>query len=188
MIWFTADTHFNHENIIDYCSRPFEDLTDMTTSIVRRWNNEVCRGDTVYHLGDFALSWGKKHAKLIDHILSQLNGNKWLIVGNHDRDEVIKNKRWGGVTHYHQLKIDVGGTHKQRIVLCHYAMRVWNQMHRGAWMLHGHSHGSLTDIGGKTMDVGVDSHGFRPISLHEVADYMNGREVVSVDHHHQSDV
>ena len=50
-------------------------------------------------------------------------------------------------------------------------------------MLHGHSHGSLTDIGGKTMDVGVDCRDFRPVSIDEVAEFMELREVVSFDHH-----
>lgn len=27
--------------------------------------------------------------------------------------------------------------------MSHYAMRVWNQSHKGSWMLHGHSHGTL---------------------------------------------
>ena len=182
-IWFTSDTHFNHANIVEYSKRPFESLDEMTGAIIHRWNAEVKPGDTVYHLGDFALSWGKKHAELIDGILSRLNGQKWLIVGNHDRDEVTRNPRWNKVTHYHEIKVDLGGVHRQRFVLCHYPLRSWNQMHRGAWMLHGHSHGNLTDIGGKTMDVGVDCHEYRPISVDEVAEFMRGREVAECDHH-----
>ena len=183
MIWFTADTHFNHGNIVSYSSRPFDDLEDMTERIIEQWNERVNHGDLVYHLGDFALSWGKRDFDPIDWILSRLNGNKWLIRGNHDREEVYKNPRWNKVEFYHELKVDLGGVHKQRIVLCHYAMRVWNQMHRGSWMLHGHSHGNLSDIGGKSMDVGVDCHDYRPISLDEVAQYMANREFVSYDHH-----
>lgn len=40
-----------------------------------------------------------------------------------------------------------------------------NQAHRGSWMLYGHSHGNLTDIGGKTIDVGVDCFDYYPVSL-----------------------
>jgi len=177
-IWFTGDTHFNHANIIKYSKRPFTDLDEMTAEIIHRWNTKVKTSDTVYHLGDFALSYGKKHVKLIDKILAKLNGQKYLIVGNHDRDETTKNRRWGKVTHYHEIKVERGGIYKQRIVMCHYAMRVWNQMYRGSWMLYGHSHGNLTDIGGKTMDVGVDCHGYRPINIDEVAEFMNGREIL----------
>lgn len=181
--WFTSDTHFNHANIIEQSSRPFTGLEEMTETMVTRWNECVLPGDVIFHLGDFALSWGKKHHETIDAVLSRLNGQKWLICGNHDRDEVKKNPRWSMVKDYHEIKVDLGGQHKQRIVMLHYAMRVWNQMHRGAWHLHGHSHGSLTDIGGLSMDVGVDCHEFRPINVEAVAKFMQGRTTFSVDHH-----
>lgn len=175
-VFFTADTHFNHANIIEYSKRPFSDLEEMTEAIIERWNRCVSKGDTVFHLGDFALSWGKKHAAVIDGLLARLNGQKWLIKGNHDREEVTKNPRWHMVKDYHELKHE-----GQRIVLCHYAMRTWSQSHRGAWMLHGHSHGNLTDIGGKTLDVGVDCFDFTPVSFEGLCWIMSQRPIV--DHH-----
>lgn len=177
-IWFTADTHFNHANVIEYSKRPFADLAEMTETLVANWNSVVERGDTVFHLGDFALSWGKKHAELVDGLLSRLKGQKWLIKGNHDRDEVTRSKRWHMVKDYHEVKVS-----DQRIVLCHYALRTWNQSHRGSWMLHGHSHGSLADIGGKILDMGVDCWAYRPIAFEGVAFAMSQRPIVSVDHH-----
>jgi calcineurin-like phosphoesterase family protein len=50
----------------------------MTDTLIARWNECVLPGDTVFHLGDFALSWGKKHAAAIDEILAQLNGRSGL--------------------------------------------------------------------------------------------------------------
>jgi calcineurin-like phosphoesterase family protein len=187
MIWFTADTHYNHGNIIEYASRPFSNLKEMTDKLIGLWNDRVKPGDTVYHLGDFCLSWGKKHADCIDLILRELKGNKFLITGNHDREEVTGNKRWIKAVPYHELKVDMGGKHKQKIVLCHYAMRTWNQMNRGAWMLHGHSHGNLCDVGGKILDVGVDCHGYSPVNIEEIAELMKEREHVVCDHHRGDD-
>src|SRR5688572_16332601 len=79
--WFTADTHFGHANIISYCDRPFADVTSMRTELVRRWNERVAAEDRVLVLGDFAL--GRIEETLT--VLSELNGTKDLIVGNHDR-------------------------------------------------------------------------------------------------------
>lgn len=183
--WFTSDTHFRHTNIVELSKRPFQSLEEMTERIIENWNAVIGKSDTVYHLGDFALSWGKKDAEPVDSILARLNGQKHLIVGNHDRDEVVKNKRWASARSYHELKIDMGGVHRQRIVLFHYPIRSWNQIHRGAWMLHGHSHGSLEDIGGKTIDVGVDPLNYMPINIHQVAEIMEKRPPVYYDHHRE---
>ena len=183
MIWFTADTHFNHAKIIGYSQRPFGDLAQMTEALIDGWNARVAKGDTVFHLGDFALSWGRKDKDTIDSILVRMNGQKWLIAGNHDRDEVTSNDRWVKVTPYHEISVPLTNGQKQRIVLCHYALRVWNGMGRGSWMLYGHSHGNLDDIGGKTTDVGVDKWDYAPISVEQLAVYMEPRAIVGYDHH-----
>lgn len=60
------------------------------------------------------------------------------------------------------------GVYPQVIVLCHYALRVWDRSHYGAWRLYGYSHGSLLVLG-MSMDLGVGSHAYRPWSLGEVA-------------------
>lgn len=183
-LFFTSDTHFNHENICRLSNRPFSSLEEMTEVFVNNWNSVVTKGSVVYHLGDFALSYGRKHYDTIDQILSRLNGNKILITGNHDRTEVIKNPRWSQVCQYKELKLDLGDIHKQRIVMFHYPIRSWNQIHRGAWHLHGHCHGNLTDIGGKIMDVGVDcGNGGKPLSLEQVKSYMDARPIITCDHH-----
>jgi calcineurin-like phosphoesterase family protein len=181
LIYFTSDTHFNHANVIKFSSRPFENVDHMTETLIENWNICVSRSDVVYHLGDFG--WGlKRGGSLFQEIMDRLNGIKHLIIGNHDRDDVVDDKLWQKSSHYDEIKVDLGGIHKQRIVMSHYPMRTWNQSHRGAWMLHGHCHGNLPDVGGLIMDVGVDPRGYRPISLEEVKAFMEGREVISCDH------
>lgn len=51
MKYFIADMHFNHENIIRYCNRPFENSNEMNEYIIK-WNSVVTENDIVYHLGD----------------------------------------------------------------------------------------------------------------------------------------
>lgn len=78
MIYFIADTHFSEENIIRYENRPFEDAVKMDQELISRWNSVVNKADDVYVLGDFGADG--KEAQMID----RLNGNKFLVKGNHD--------------------------------------------------------------------------------------------------------
>ena len=149
--WFTGDEHFTHANIIKYCKRPFASVEEMNAAIIERHNARVKDGDVVYHLGDFVFK------NTVKGYAAKLNGSHIFIRGNHDKD------RLSGI-----LEITI---EKQRIVLCHYAMRVWNASHYGAWQLYGHSHGTLPPIG-KQYDVGVDNNNFAPISFEELREKL----------------
>ena len=69
-----------HANIIKYCNRPFETVERMNKEMIKKWNSVVKEGDKIYHLGDFI--FGKKD--IAAEIISRLNGNIYLIKGNHD--------------------------------------------------------------------------------------------------------
>ena len=79
-IWFIADSHFFHKNVIDYCNRPFCSVEEMNDALIYNWNKIVKNNDRVFMLGDFALC-GKD--KIIE-IGQKLNGRKILIMGNHE--------------------------------------------------------------------------------------------------------
>lgn len=165
--WFTSDTHFGHENIIRYCNRPFNDKNHMNETMIQRWNEVVGDDDTIYHLGDFAFF--KTDEEYIS-LLEKLNGKKVLIYGNHDK-QIKKNKKiqahFVRCTFLDEISIDVDNE-TYSITLCHFAMRVWNKSHRGAFHLYGHSHGTLPENDTYSMDVGVDCHNFTPISFQYV--------------------
>lgn len=182
-IWFTADNHFFHARIIEYCDRPYRSVEEMNADLVARWNDRVAPGDRVYHLGDIAMYQRGQEEPLLD-LVNQLHGQIHLIRGNHDRDKAVRLYRQlkNIVQIQDYLRIKVGGG---RIVLCHYALRVWHGSHRGAWHLYGHSHGTLsTNYDSLSFDVGVDVQDYRPISFEEVEALMESEHrFVAVDHH-----
>lgn len=171
--------------MIKYANRPFRDVAEMDAALIANWNAVVQPGDCVYHLGDLALT----NEARIEQILAQLAGQKFLILGNHDR--TIRKSRalqwkFGWVREMAEIKIDdataPGG--RQSITLLHYAMRVWNKSHHGAWQLYGHSHGSLRDDPhARSLDVGVDACNYSPISYEEVRARMALKVWQPVDHH-----
>ena len=78
MIYFTADTHFDHANIIHFCNRPFATVEEMNETLIANWNRKVHGNDTVYILGDMFFRTSDPES-----ILRQLKGQKHLITGNH---------------------------------------------------------------------------------------------------------
>ena len=79
-LFVTSDTHFNHKNIIKYCDRPFSDIYEMNETLIENWNEVVKDEDIIYHLGDYG--FGSKEE--LQEIFNRLNGQKYLIMGNHD--------------------------------------------------------------------------------------------------------
>lgn len=169
MIFFTADTHFNHKNIIKYCNRPFESVEGMNLHMIDRWNSVVGQTDTVYHLGDFGFF---KNSEDVHNMLINLNGNIVLVVGNHDDKKVTKSLGWDkiidGFAEF-RFPYDCGNdaTESQKVVLCHYPMQVWNGSNFGSLMLHGHCHGTLESSKNR-VDVGVDRWDFAPVTLDQI--------------------
>ena len=178
-LFFTADQHFGHENIIKFCNRPFRNTDEMTEELIKRHNNKVPKGARVYHVGD--MFWRTITPKRAMEILHELNGQHYFIWGNHDEtmEEIVARKYPTNVTNLIWAK-DLALVNKEdnhpRITLCHYSMQVWPGSHRGDWHLFGHSHGQLKGIG-KSFDVGVDTNNYEPWSIEEVIVKMSTLEV-----------
>jgi calcineurin-like phosphoesterase family protein len=184
-MWFTSDIHFGHANIIKYCKRPYKNVSEMDEALIKNWNDRVSPKDYIYVIGDFALS----KPDYANRILRRLNGEKVLIEGNHDYgclNDAEFRSQFRAIHKMFELDVELPGSDKRktRIVMCHYAMRVWNKSHHGAIHLYGHSHGSLPDDPRSlSMDVGVDANNYAPISLEEVAAKMAKKAWKPVDHH-----
>ena len=80
-VFFISDHHFGHKLIIDFETRPFENVEVMNASMIESWNSVVGKNDKVFHLGDFSFLNREKTAQIV----AQLHGYKHLILGNHDR-------------------------------------------------------------------------------------------------------
>ena len=160
MIYLTSDTHFGHTNILKH--RPFKTVEEMDETIISNWNSIVTDKDSVYHLGDFALC-SKSRAM---EILGRLNGQKFLIIGNHDNfgpSHVCKHG-WAVIKSVYGLHIDK--SKRSYAWLSHFPHRSWNRMQYGAYHFYGHCHGKMENYR-RSCDVGMDCWNFKPVSLDE---------------------
>ena len=170
-IWFTADSHIGHRNIIKYCQRPFSNVEEMNETLICNWNKVVGKNDYVFHLGDFSVGGAAEWTSILDN----LNGRIFLVLGNHDMNNVDQGfmRRFEDVAM--QMLITIG---KQRVYLNHYPFLCYGGAYRGTWQLFGHVHTSscMSGLDGPRLqmlfprqyDVGVDNNNYTPISFEEV--------------------
>jgi calcineurin-like phosphoesterase family protein len=183
--WYTSDTHFGHENIIKFSARPFDSVKHMNEVLVSNWNEVVKPEDYVYHLGDVAMgkfeeSW--KYVKL-------LNGNLYLVIGNHDRVagryHMSKKyvERFGPLYRERFLEIEYelfySGLSGINLGLHHFPYEgdhVGEERYKEyrpkrkdsvQALLHGHVHEEWK-VRGNQFNVGVDVRGYKPISRDEL--------------------
>lgn len=167
--FFTADTHFGHDNIRRLAKRPFQTLEEMDEILIARWNTVVGPQDIVWHVGDFAY----QGAASAESYRARLNGEIHLVAGNHDVK--VRKGAPGIFASIHDIaEVKIG---KERtVVLCHYPMREWPGAWHGYWHLFGHVHGRLDAApNGFSMDVGVDTNTFRPYSIEEITERLEAR-------------
>ena len=145
----------------------------MNEKMIENWNSVVKPGDDVYELGDFAFATEDQ----ILNILNRLNGNIHHIFGNHDKQikksQKIRDK-FVWCRDYYELNVD-----GQMICMMHYPLGEWNKCHRGAWHLHGHTHGNYTAPKPcKIMDVGVPCINYTPIAFEEIKIFMDNQPLL----------
>ena len=176
-VFFSSDWHLGHRNVLQYDSRPFNNIDDHDRLIIDNWNYRLINtGNIGFLLGDFALTNERK----LDEYAAQIAGTVYYVQGNHDHKKDLKI-----LGRYFEIlaplqEVEING---QLIVLCHYCMMVWNKSHRGSWHLFGHSHGNLGDLDGKRIDVGINNWNYTPVELDLITKVMGSKKIHEVDHH-----
>lgn len=163
-IWFTSDLHFSHKNILKHCPNRIEaggfkenEIGKHDEWLINKWNTTIGKHDIVYVLGDFAFGSPDNVRKL----LSRLHGDKFLILGNHDKSS--KHLDGGYFKQVTQMKYSVFKKtvysfleEDFHVFMCHYPMISWDCKHYGCVECHGHCHGRLDDYNDSSTDLRVD--------------------------------
>lgn len=138
-IFFTADLHFGHANVIKFDQRPFQTVEEMDSELISRWNAKVGKGDLVYVLGDFIWKSSSSEAHVL---IKSLNGQIILIKGNHDRflHNASAKNALAGIKDFDDICVTLNDGSKRRCILSHYFMPFYIGHRYGAIHLHGHSH------------------------------------------------
>lgn len=189
-IFFTSDTHYSHKNILNFSDRPYKSVEEMDEELIKNWNSVVDNGDRIYHLGDFTFDHDN-----VESILKRLNGQKFLIQGNHckinNHTRPIFEKYFEWIKDYFVLKIKNGkNIPSTKIILSHYPFEVWDAQHNGSLHFYGHVHkinrhlDMRTDIV-RRYNVGVDfpNNNFTPIELSEIITWWKDNNLWEENYH-----
>ncbi len=165
-VWLISDTHFGHKNIIDFCGRPFSNVEEMNRILWLNWNNTVSNSDTIYHLGDVALSRERDPSNrskpyITEKWINLLNGNKIFIHGDHDPENFGEKSK---IIEYKNFKF----------LLIHNP----KEAKFNGWIIHGHTHNNdlvnypFINFNNRTINVSADVINYKPVNFDTIIELI----------------
>jgi calcineurin-like phosphoesterase family protein len=139
-------------DIIKYTDRPFKNVEEMNSEIIKRWNKKVGKEDLVIPLGDFASGSEEE----IKDLRNKLNGNIVLLRGNHYHKSV---RNAGFLIVKGTLEID-------NIIFSHNPLPK-EEIPVGFVNVHGHIHEKESLNG---INISVEKTNYEPVELNELKD------------------
>lgn len=142
----------------------------MDRTLIKLWNETVSNDDEIFILGDFMMT---QNADKVCACLKQLNGQKHLIVGNHDNYLSKHEERFTKIflSISKQKILEIEG---KKLVLTHRPQFSYEDCTAGdCWFLFGHIHNNgpqnaVCQLMPNNLNVGMDCCNYRPISFAEV--------------------
>lgn len=163
-VWLISDTHFDHENIIKYCARPFANVKEMNEILCRNWNGLIAKNSQVYFLGD--MSFGRR-SRSSRYWLSRLNGEVRYISGNHEKEI------WN--------EYDTISYNGYDFLLLHDPKDRKEFPDFDGWVIHGHIHNNnlkkypFINWKERTVNVCVEVLNYKPLKLEKLVEILNLR-------------
>lgn len=175
--YIISDTHFGHANILKYEPMRKVWLGDYPDQrLCEVWNETIGSIDTVLHLGDYV--WKGED---IERYTKKLNGQKYLLRGNHDRGaQIYRTKGFSDVIDYKakgEAAYHIAQVDGLRILFSHYPIISdgFDDIH---WRtlskvfeeekcdvnIHGHVH-SMVLGDSRCINASLEAIGFAPIQL-----------------------
>lgn len=157
--YWTSDLHLGHENIIEYCNRPFNSVEEMNSVLVRNWNDRVAPEDTVVFVGDL----GRPTSDWLDY----LQGVIVFVLGNHD-----------GIMARGHYETRVGDTPVWCVHDPADAPSDWD-----GWVVHGHHHNNhpdeypLVNDEDRRVNISVELTEYAPVREDELHELIEGNDV-----------
>lgn len=156
VVRFISDIHWDHTNMALH--RGFSSAEEMNEHIVREWNKVVKKKDIVWILGDLTMEKGDYS------FLGRLNGQKKVVLGNHDLPQHVPRMLPYVFSVSGMVKKKFGDT---KCFLTHCPIHPVELDHRVSLNLHGHVH-SNTLPDKRYWNVSAEVIGYAPKTFEEL--------------------
>ena len=163
MHYYTADPHFGHDRIIEFCGRPFGSSAEMDSAILANYQSAVSPVDNLWIVGDLAVCHSDNAPRLVS-MLASIARKKHLVAGNHDKHWIRTLSAWESVHDFLEIR-DEG----RRVVLCHYPLITFPGARPGDINLFAHVHQNW-QVTRNSVNVGVDVWDFRPVTMKDISE------------------
>jgi len=199
--WFTSDLHLGHRLVAEL--RGFgDDTAAHDAAIAAAWALVVRPEDTVWVLGDVAVTSSSGGVDTVLDQIGALPGAKHLVAGNHDPVHPMHRGAWkwqarylsvfASVQPFARLRMSTLRVDGQQVtgpvLLSHFpyaqdgrhaaeghavdTAAQWRLPDLGGWLLHGHTHSAVQVTDGRQVHVGVDAWGLRPATQWQIEGLM----------------
>lgn len=164
-VFFIADTHFGDSNILRYENRPFSDVEQMDSTLIKNWNNTISKDDKVFLVGDFS-EYGFEKSR---EICQQLNGEKFLVMGNHD----FQNEKY-----YYDCGFDSVSRYpiiyENFWIISHEPLYINRNMPYANIFGHVHANPLYKDVSEQSFCVSAERINYTPVEFSEIKLRMKG--------------
>lgn len=157
-----SDWHLGDPRM-EIMARPFKSVEEMVETMILRHNSIVNKDDLVYCLGDVCY---KETPEYLDRV-SDFNGTKILIRGNHDRE--ISDSRFR--EYFEEIIPEGSGLEKVLGDISCYLTHYPSKGRVGLFNIVGHIH-SAWKYQLNMMNAGVDVHHYYPVNLASIPSHF----------------
>jgi len=171
-IFFTSDLHFYHNRDFVWAARGFSSVDEMNEILVENYNKIVKSSDICYILGDCYLNCTDEQGI---EMLERLNGNKQLIIGNHDTDKKLDAMEQAGVFQSVRFAAGLKLSKHKYAYMSHFPTMTGNGKDAHIISLYGHTHQKLPKMENSSIvgyNVGVDAWNNRPVAIEEIKELL----------------
>ena len=183
MNFFTSDIHFSDLTTLKSDLRPFKNTKQFDKHIIKTWNKQAKKSDTIYVVGDLIDCDGENHDewKTSSLLIKKIKANIILIMGNNE-DRIVKyffNNNFELFKEY-CLNLGVKEVHKNLLIKMRdkefYLTHKPFDYKSDYLNLFGHTHAAGGIYKPFGLNVGCDLHHYRLISENEIFHLLAKKE------------